>query len=148
MIAGEHLKVIFAVAQDDPKFASWSKATRIVGQQIQKSRTYLYDVRGRFSSVIHLWAAWTLRDQKNHADLSRDYSALDDVYVFIAEAMALLQWGTSFKLDRDKAEPVLNRDKIDFWVPPPSWDPPVPKPGWPRDGRVQAVHLPDGLLVQ
>ena len=49
----------------------------------------MYDGRA-FLPVIHLWAAFILRDQRCHADEACGYRAIDDLYMFISEAMALL----------------------------------------------------------
>jgi hypothetical protein len=141
LAAGEQLRVLFAIAQTEPKLASWNAAARLVGRQTGKSRAYLYEARHAFLPVIHLWAAYILRDRRFLADESRDYKAIDDLQMFIAEAMALLQWGTHFRLGRKKAEPPLNRQKVDFWTPPPDWSPPIARPEWPRDGRLQAVSI-------
>src|SRR5262249_31968422 len=85
--------------------------------------------------------AFILRDQRCHADEACGYRAIDDLYMFISEVMALLQWSTEFRLPRQKAEPTLNRQTKDFWRPPPEWSPPIPHPEWPRDGRLQGIKL-------
>ena len=139
--AGEQLKVVAAIAQSQPKLASWNATSRLIEQQTGRSRAFLYQARRKFLPVIHLWAAYILRGGQIRGDDACDYTALDDVGVFVTEAMALLQWGTRFKLDRKKAEPILERKKVDFWVPPPGWQPPTPKPDWPRDGRVPVPML-------
>jgi hypothetical protein len=141
LAAGEQLRLLFALAQTEPKRASWNAAARLVEWQTQKSRAYLYEARGLFLPVIHLWAAFILRDQRFYGDESRGYTAIDDLHTFIAEAMALLQWGTRFKLAREKAEPPLNHQTVDFWTPPSDWSPPTPRSGWPRDGRLRPVTL-------
>jgi hypothetical protein len=146
MVAGEQLKVLVAIAQSQPKRASWNTASKLVERQIGRSRTFLYKARSRYSSVVHLWAAYILHGQQFHADDLRGYTALDDVEVFVTEAMALLQWGTSFKLDRKAAQPTLDRNKVDFWVAPPDWSPPTPKAQWPRDGRFRVPTLPKEWL--
>ena len=146
LAAGDQLRVLFAIAQTEPKRASWNAATRLVGRQTEKSRAYLYEARHLFLPVIHFWAAYILRDRRFHADESRDYRAIDDVQIFIAEAMALLQWGMHFRLVREKAEPTLNRKKVDFWTPPPDWSPPIARPEWPRDGRLQRVSLDEDWI--
>ena len=141
LAAGEQLKVLFALAQTEPKCASWNAVTQLVKRQTEKSRSYLYDPRRAFLPVIHLWAAFILRDQRCHADAARGYRAIDDLYMFITEAMALLQWSTKFRLPRQKAEPALNRQMVDFWTPPPEWSPPISRPEWPRDGRFRGIYL-------
>jgi hypothetical protein len=141
LAAGDQLRVLFAVAHTEAKRASWNSATRLVEWQTGKSRAYLYQARRVFLPVIHLWAAYILRDQRCQADESRDYRPIDDVQIFIAEAMALLQWGTQFKLARGKAAPTLDRQKVDFWTPSPDWSPPTARPEWPRDGRLPAVRV-------
>jgi len=143
MVAGEQLKVLAAIAQSQPKRASWNTASELVEQQTGRSRAFLYRARSRYLPVIHLWAAYILRGQRFQADDASGYTALDDVQVFVTEAMALLQWGTSFKLDRKKAERTLDRTKVDFWVPPPDWLPSTPNAQWPRDGRVRVPTLPE-----
>lgn len=145
LVAGELLKNLFAIVHTQPKHASWRGATRLV-EWGGFSKAYLYKVRAAFLPVIHLWAAYVLRNLQLEADESRGYRAIDDLHVFIAEAMALLQWGTQFTLDRKKAAPILNREEVVFWTPPPEWDPPTPAPGWPRDGRLPDVRLhPDWI---
>jgi hypothetical protein len=141
LAAGEQLKVLFAMAQTEPKFAAWNAAARLVEWQTGKSRSYLYESRSVFLPAIHLWAAFILRDQRFYDDESRGYSAIDDLHTFIAEAMALLQWGMHFKLPRKKAEPTLTLQTVDFWTPPRDWSPPFPRPEWPRDGRLRSVSL-------
>jgi hypothetical protein len=146
LLAGEQLKVLTAIAQSQPKRASWNAASKLVRGQTGISRAVLYEARGKFLPVIHLWAAYILRGQQFAGDPARGYTALDDIGVFVAEAMALLQWGTSFRLDRKGAEPALDRSKVDFWVPPPDWSPPAFKDGWPRDGRLAVPTLPEVWL--
>ena len=141
LIAGEQLKVLFAIAQTEPKSASWNTAARLVEWKTGISRSYLYEARSEFQSVVHLWAAFILRDRRFYGDVSRDYSAIDDLHTFIAEAMALLQWGMHFKLPRKKAAPSLHHQIAEFWTPPPDWSPPMPRPNWPRDGRLQGFSL-------
>jgi hypothetical protein len=141
LAAGEQLKVVFALAQTEPKRASWNAAARLVERQTTIGRSYLYDARSAFSPVIHLWAAFILRDQRCHADQACGYRAIDDLHMFISEAMALLQWSTNFRLPRKKAEPTLNRQTVDFWTPPPGWSMPTPRPEWPRDGRLRGIYL-------
>ena len=141
LAAGEQLRWLFALAQTEPKLAAWNTAARLVEWQSEKSRAYLYDARRVFLPVIHLWAAFILRDRRFYGDESRGYTAIDDLHTFIAEAMALLQWGTRFKLARKKVKPTLNHQTVDFWTPPSDWSPPTPRPGWPRDGRLRPVTL-------
>jgi hypothetical protein len=143
LAAGEQLRWLFALAQTEPKLAAWNTAARLVEWQSEKSRAYLYDARRVFLPVIHLWAAFILRDRRFYGDESRGYTAIDDLHTFIAEAMALLQWGMQFRLPRKTAKPPLNRQTVDFWTPPPDWSPPTPRPGWPRDGRLRPVTLED-----
>ena len=107
LAAGEQLKVLFALAQTEPERASWQAATRLVTRQTKKSRAYLYAARSAFLPVIHLWAAFILRDQRCHADEASGYRAIDDLCMFISEAMALLHWSTEFSLPRKKAKPTL-----------------------------------------
>jgi hypothetical protein len=90
MSAGEQLKVLIAIAQSQPKRASWSNASKLVERQTGRSRAFLYRARSRFLPVIHLWAAYILRGQQFQGDDARGYTALDDVQVFVTEAMALL----------------------------------------------------------
>jgi hypothetical protein len=146
MVSGEQLKVLAAIAQSQPKRASWNIASKLVERQTGRSRTFLYQARSRYLPVVHLWAAYILRGQQCHADGARGYTALDDIEIFVTEAMALLQWGMSFRLDRRKAKPTLDRNTVDFWVAPPDWSPPAPKVQWPRDGRVLVPTLPEEWL--
>jgi len=146
MLAGEQLKVLSAIAQSQPSRASWNAASKLVAGQTGSSRAVLYRARGKFLPVVHLWAAYILRGQQFAGDAARGYTALDDIGVFVTEAMALLQWGTSFKLDRKGAGPILDRGTVDFWVPPPDWSPPAFKAGWPRDGRLGVPTLPEVWL--
>jgi hypothetical protein len=143
LLAGEWLKVLIAVAETHPQHASWRMTERLVERQAKATRSGLYEARRKFFPVIHLWTAFILRGQRWHDNPSCSYTALDDLNVFITEAMAVLQRGTSFKLRRAKAEPVLNRNKVDFWTPPPNWTPPIARPEWPRDGRVRTFCLPE-----
>ena len=107
----------------------------------RENRSYLYNARKVFLPVIHLWAAFILRDQQFHDDGSGGYRTIDDLHVFIAEAMALLQWSMNFKLPRKKSKPTLRRQTVDFWTPSPEWSPPIPQPEWPRDGWLRPVTL-------
>jgi hypothetical protein len=141
LAAGEQLKMLFALAQTEPKRASWHAATRLVGWQSGKSRAYLYQTRSLFLPVIHLWAAFILRDQRFYEDESHGYRAIDDLHVFLAEAMALLRWSMEFKPPRKNADPIFKRQTADLWTPPPDWSPPTPRPGWPRDGRLRGIYL-------
>jgi hypothetical protein len=141
LAAGEQLKVLFALAQTEPKRASWNAAARLAEWNIRKSRAYLYEARSVLLPVIHLWAAFILRDQRFYKDESCGYRAIDDLHTFIAEAMALLQWGMHFKLSRKKAEPTLALQTVDYWTPPRDWSPPIPRPKWPRDGWLRSVTL-------
>jgi hypothetical protein len=114
LVAGEQLRWLFALAQTEPKkLAAWNTAARLVEWQSGKSRAYLYDARRVFLPVIHLWAAFILRDRRFYGDEPRGYTAIDDLHTFIAEAMALLQWGMQFRLPRKTAEPPLNRQTVD-----------------------------------
>ena len=133
--------MLIALAQIEPKRASWNAAIRLVEWQTEKSRAYLYEARSAFLPVIHLWAAFILRDQRCHADEASGYRAIDDLCMFISEAMALLHWSTEFSLPRERAKPTLNRQTVDFWTPPPEWSPPIPRPEWPRDGRLRGIYL-------
>jgi hypothetical protein len=146
MAAGEQFKVLAAIAGGQPKRASWNAASRLVQRQAGKSRAYLYQARSKFMPVIHLWAAYVLRGSHIGGDEACGYTALDDVHVFVTEAMALYQWGRSFKLDRKNAQPTLDRYKIDFWVPALDWLPPTPGSQWPRDGRLRIPTLSDEWL--
>jgi hypothetical protein len=141
LAAGDQLKVLYALAQTHSRRASWNTAARLVEWQSGKCRAYLYRAHSAFLPVIHLWAAFILRDQRCHADEARGYTAIDDLQMFIVEAMALLQWAAGFKLDRKKAEPTLNPQTVEFWIPPSDWSPSVARLGWPRDGRLQAASL-------
>jgi len=141
LAAGEQLKARFTIAQTEPKQASWNAAARVVEWQTRKNRSYLYDARSVFLPVLHLWAAFILRDQRFYEDQSCGYRAIDDLHVFIAEAMALLQWSLHFKLPRKKARPTLTLQTVDFWTPPPDWSPPISRPEWPRDGRLRGATL-------
>ena len=145
LLAGDLLKVLFAIAADDPKRATWNTAARLLEHVTGASRALIYQARRDFLPAIHLWAAWQLRDRQIHSDASAAYSAADDVEVFLAEAMAMLQWATTFSPERAKARTVLRRDECDFWTPPPQWNPPIAAANWPRDGRLGAVGLPADL---
>jgi hypothetical protein len=142
LIAGEILKLIFAIAGTDPNKASSNQAVTFVTWNGQFSRAYAYAALRDFRPVIHLWAAWVLRGSMWHADPDRGYQPIDDVNVFLAEAMALLQWAEQFALPRSKAEPFMIRDKHHPWSVPPEWEPPTATSQWPCDGRLRQPALP------
>src|SRR5262249_7110555 len=71
MLAGEQLKVLTAIAQSQPKRASWNAASGLVEGQIGCSRAVLYRARSQFLPVIHLWAAWILRVSNSRVALPR-----------------------------------------------------------------------------
>jgi hypothetical protein len=151
IIAGELLKMIYMIARTNPKLATWRRAIKLISWHIEevnapktpKSRASLLVARDRFFSVAHLWAAWCLRDRKFYCDPEAGYSFADDFQVFLAEAMALAQWATTFTPDRAKATTIIRPDKVDLWRVPPEWSPPSHREGWPRDGRVWVPLLPD-----
>jgi hypothetical protein len=142
LIAGEILKLIFAIAGTHPRNASSNQAVTLMTWNGRFSRAHAYDALHKFRSVVHLWAAWVLRGSMWHADPDRGYQPTDDVNVFLAEAMALLQWAEQFALPRSKAEPFMVRDKHNPWTVPPEWEPPTPMSQWPRDGRLMQATLP------
>src|SRR5260370_12921930 len=146
VVGGEEQKVVIAIEQRQPKRASWNTAAKLVERQTGKSRAFLYRARSRYLPVIHLWAAYILRGQQVRGDDALGYTALDDVQVFVTEAMALLQWAIAFKLDRKAAQPTLDRNKVDFWITPRDWLSPTPKAQWPRDGRIRVPMLPEEWL--
>lgn len=141
-LAGEQFRVLAAIAGTDRAQASWSNAAKLVQRASGFGRSTVYDARGGFSGVIifgQLGCCGANGSSRTRASAMRR-SMISGM--FIVEAMALFQWGQGFKLNRAKAGPVLDRENTDFWTPPLTWSPPEPKPGWPRDGRVQRPALP------
>ncbi len=150
MLAGDMLKALMAIASNAPHLASWSQAIKVVQDAVRAggrtiSDRELYRIKESHGSVCHFWAAWILRGQRIYESAGAAYSVTDDLNIFMAEAMALLQWATNFTLPkvdgtpRAKAEPTLNAQSC--WVCPRTWEPPIAKPGWLRDGRVAAFTL-------
>jgi hypothetical protein len=145
-IAGELLKLVFAIAGTDETRASWNAAIDLLRSEVDFSVTTIRSSKERFASVAHFWCAWSLRGRHFHNDPALSYTAEDDLSVFICEAMTVLNWATNFVLcnsdgmPRAKAKSLLRKD-LDFWTPDPRWNPIRPGPRWPRFGGVSAPTL-------
>jgi hypothetical protein len=151
-IAGELLKLVFLISADDPAHASWRSAIRLLEREVDERDRTIRKAKEKYRSVVHLWAAWLLRDEKFYKSELLGFRYSDDLQMFLCEAMALLRWAQRFvptKSDgsaRVGAEPILDPNLELFWIPPRKWKPPVPQPSWPRDGRLPEVRLPDEWL--
>ena len=148
--AGELFKTCFALANTDASLASWNNAARIVtsvaGKQRERAgRSFLMEARSEFFGVVHLWAAWSIREHRFSSAPESDYDLTDDFHSFLAEAEILRHWGQSWRHSRRKAEPLLPEN---MWTVPDDWTPPERKPGWPPTGKVPALTLPDHLIAE
>jgi hypothetical protein len=146
--AGELFKALYALARTDPTLASWEKAAKLIRENAAKqdasaSRSLLLDIRRRYRSVMHLWAAWCIRGREIRSDPEVGYEGWHDFQFFLAEAETLLAWGRCWRPKRAKAEPPLSADA---WRVPEGWKPPTPQPGWPRTGGIPDLTLPADLL--
>jgi hypothetical protein len=111
---GELFKIYFALANTDPSRASWENAAKLVRSYAAKhdvsaSRSLLHDVRSRYRSVAHLWAAWCIRGRKMQSDPDVHYEGGHDFHLFLTESEILLRWGRNYR-ERIRTAQLGNRD--------------------------------------
>jgi hypothetical protein len=146
---GELFKTVFALANTDPKLASWTNAVKIV-ERISKSdqeragRSFLWDKKKGHVGVAHLWAAWSIRGRTFEARPEVGYDLTDDFQSFLTEAEILRAWGQKQIPARAKGEPLL---PADIWHVPEGWRPPKRRPGWPDTGQVPKLTLSAELVA-
>jgi hypothetical protein len=146
---GELLTAAWALFNTDPTLTSWSNATKIYQKVASRnkatgSRSKLYDVRGHFLPVAHLWAAWVLRKGRFVTQPDVEYDGWADFQSFLAEAEVLRDWGQTWRPVREKSSPLLPPD---VWRVPDGWALPAQQPGWPMMGRIPLVTLSHDLLT-
>jgi hypothetical protein len=146
---GELVKILFALARSDPRRASWSNAVKVFciakDRSAKGSRTDLLEAKQRFSSVAHLWGAWSIREGRFEPRPDLGYDGYDDFQSFLAEAERIRHWGQTWQPPRANSSPLF---PADIWRPPETWRPPKREPNWPDTGRVADLRLPDHLLSQ
>ncbi len=147
---GEMFKALFALFNTNQEMASWSNATKLAEKaaaqsKISGSRSSLYQIRSKYSSVAHLWAAWVLRDGKLTEQPEVGNELHTDFQAFLMESEIFRRWGQTWCPKRSKARPPLPQD---VWQPPKHWKPPVWQPNWPMTGRVPKLTISDELLLE
>lgn len=150
LLVGEVFKVLFILAKNDADLASWSNAIKLVdlaGKRARSkgARTALWQLRRRYFSVAHLWAAWSIREGKFGALPAVGYSGYDDFQCFLTEAEILRDFGQNWRPRRAKSQPPL---PADVYRVPNGWSPPARKAGWPYTGMIPDLTLPEELLAQ
>jgi hypothetical protein len=145
---GETFKTFFALANSNPRLASWSNAVTIaekIAGRCSGARTSLYQARRHFWSVAHLWGAWSIRKRQfaQYPEVGYDGSA--DFQSFLAEAEVLREWGQTWKPLRRNSEPPL---PTDVWRVPEDWEPPARQPGWPKTGMIPYLTISEELLAE
>jgi hypothetical protein len=114
----ELFKTFFALANTDPSLASWKNAAKLVRanalkHDVSASRSLLHEIRRRYRTVTHLWAAWCIRGRTIRCDPDVGYEGWHQY--FLAEAEALLEWGRAWRPQRAKAEPPLSGEAWPFY---------------------------------
>lgn len=146
---GEVFKIVIALHGTDPNLTSWNNAYALVHDhagrhQTRAGLTRLKDIKTRFVSVAHLWAAWQIRGGKLKARTEVGYDLFADFQSFIEEAEALRKWGQDWTPARDKAGPILPDD---MWRVPKDWQPIARRHGWPDTGRVPRLTLSEEQIA-
>lgn len=147
--AGEMFKTYFALANTDPKLASWNKAVELanlVATRQRKSgvRSSLLAFRTQYLTVAHLWGVWSIREGKFPTRPEVGYDGAADFEAFLMEAEILRNWGQTWRAPRSKAEPPL---PTEVWRVPEDWRPQTRRPDWPETGKVPALTIPEELLA-
>lgn len=148
-VMGEVFKIVIALYGTDPNLTSWNNAYSLVTDhagrhQTRAGLTQLKDIKTRFVSVAHLWAAWQIRGGKFKAHTEVGYDLFADFQSFIEEAEALRKWGQTWTPTRHKAVPILPDD---VWQAPKNWQPIARHPGWPDTGRVPRLTLSEEQII-
>jgi hypothetical protein len=109
---GELVKALLALAISDPRLASWSNAVRVFiiakDRSAKGSRTDLLKAKQRFSSVAHLWGAWSIREGRFEPRPDVGYDCYDDFQSFLAEAESIRRWGQTWQPPRTNSSPVFS----------------------------------------
>jgi hypothetical protein len=148
---GELVKTLFALANSNPRLASWNNAVKMFcivanRESARKgSRTDVFEAKRRFFSVAHLWGAWSIREGRFEPQPDIGYDGYEDFQSFLTEAEIIRQWAHTWRSMRARSSPLF---PADMWIPPESWKPPVRNGNWPNTGRIPALALPDDLLRQ
>ena len=153
---GELFVTYFMLAAHDHRMAyesplaSWNNAAKIsqliaARTHTKGSRTKQWEVRRRFLSVAHLWAAWLLRGERFVTDLTVGYDGYYDFQSFLTEAEILRDFGQNWRPPRAKSEPPLPPE---VWRVPEDWKPPMRRPNWPETGKIRIRELPEDVLAQ
>lgn len=134
----------YALWRTDPGLASWGNATALAEIHAAKhkmsgSRSSLYDIRSRYLSVAHLWAAWCIREREFRSNPEIGYGAWHDFQFFLAESEVLRQRGPAWQHEGLETAPPLPRDA---WRVPDDWEPPPRQPHWPRSGGIPDIGIP------
>lgn len=143
---GETYKMLFALMQKRPKLASWRSAMKLVehirkGTDLPGSHGYLSNVKTRYVSVAHLWAARLIQNRFEHID-DHWYNESDAFQWFLHDAEILRRVGGNFVAKRNGAEPLLDGDG---WRVPDDWQPPQPRMGYPVLTGLIIPELPDDV---
>ena len=144
---GNLFKVLFALVYSNPRLASWNNAAKIMtlfASPPRRSRSSLWDMRKRFLSVAHLWAAWVIRGGKFSSRPGVGYDGFDDFQAFLTEAEILRRFGQEWRPARAKSTPPLPSE---VWRVPESWTPPTRRDGWPQTGVVPHLSLPLHMIA-
>lgn len=141
---GELFKAYFALSKTEPSLATWGNATRLVEinaakHRVSGSRSSLYDIRRRYISVAHLWAAWSIREREFRSDPNVGYEGWHDFHFFLNESEFLRHWGQTWCREGFRPEPPLPPD---VWRVPDDWRPPPREPDWPRSGGIPHIVIP------
>lgn len=143
---GELMKARFALYCMDEKLSSWENAYVVMANALGTkpgSRSKFAEVKRRFITVGHLWAAWSLREGKFETRAEAGYDGYADFQAFLLEAENFLHWGQTSSLGVAKREPPL---PAEAWRVPDDWRPPVWQEGWPDTGGLPHLTLRDDLL--
>lgn len=138
----------FVLFRTDPRLTSWENAIKLTEVNATKhelpgSRSSLQDIRRRYGSVAHLWAAWCIRDREFRSDPEVGYEGWHDFQFFLAESEILRHWGQNWRRKESRAVPPL---AADVWRVPDDWEPPVREPNWPLSGVIPDIGFPAELL--
>jgi hypothetical protein len=147
---GELVKTLRALANSDPRCASWNNAVKVFciiakRRSAKGSRTDLLEAKRRFVSVAHLWGAWSIREGQFKLRPDLGYDGYQDFQSFLTEAEIIRRWGQKWRPTRARSSPLF---PADMWRPPETWIPPTRHSNWPDTGRIPGHRLPGDLLRQ
>jgi hypothetical protein len=147
--AGEVVKILWALICSRPGIASWDFAIWVVedawaGEGHKSGRSTFRADLSEMRPVLHLWGALALRDYQLLADPSVGYDGLDDLTVFMSDAMALRLQLCQWRDGRNQPDTLLAVDAFGPWI---GWQPHEPRPGWPDTGQIYPISLPPSVRV-